>query len=199
MRGGRSLVAGGQKLYPSVLFRGGVAGEGRMMVHGSKVTVALVALGMLAGCFGDNPDNIPEYGEWQMVRKLDSMTIDGIAFARSDIPPEMLKMEGTETRCGEPTYTDRSWQAKDVKARTRGMCELEAYDNTGTSASLAGQCEIVGPDVTYRPKMTGTSTIGAQSTRDVVIMEGTITIPNDNSPHVLKVIAVQEGTRVGDC
>tara|TARA_E500000305_G_scaffold36177_1_gene27535 strand:- start:239 stop:748 length:510 start_codon:yes stop_codon:yes gene_type:complete len=169
------------------------------MPDGSKATLALAVMGLLAGCAGDNPDNIPEYGQWEMVRALDSMTIDGMMFARGDIPPEMLAMEGTETRCGEPTYTDRAWQAKDVRNRTKGMCEVETYESTGTSASLTGQCEIAGPDGTYRPKMTGNSTIGAQSTRDVVIMEGTFTVANDSSPHVLKVIAIQESTRIGDC
>lgn len=161
--------------------------------------MVLLAVPLLAACGGDNPANLPQYGQWEMVRTLDSVTIDGIAFAPDELPADFREMEGIESVCGEPTYTDRSWQADDVRNRTRGMCELQRYANSATSATLEGSCMIEGNGMEYTPTMRGNSTFSETGTRDVVIMEGSITVPGDTSPHVLKVIAVQEGTRTGDC
>ena len=161
--------------------------------------IAIVALPLLTGCGGDDPANPPLYGQWELVRTLDSVTVDGMAFAAADVPAEFRQMEGSETRCGEPLYTDREWQARDLRERTEGMCELQRYDTTATGASLSGTCMITDGGVEFTPTMRGSSTFSADRTRDVVTMEGTLALPGDPSPHVMKVIAVQEGRRLGDC
>lgn len=165
-----------------------------------RKTLLLMACAMpLLGSCGDNPENVPLYGRWEMVRTLDSVTIDGVAFAPDEMPAEFRQMEQSETRCGEPTYTDRAWQEDDVRDRTNGICQLETYTHGPTSAELTGSCSMEGDGATYTPSMRGNSTFAESTTRDVVIMEGTLNMPGDPAPHVLKVIAVQEGTRLGDC
>ncbi|WP_340589449.1 hypothetical protein [Erythrobacter alti] len=159
----------------------------------------LLALPLLSGCFGDNPDNVPLRGEWQLVKTLDSVTLDGMTFSADQIPAELRNFEGTETRCGEPLYTDADWQSDDIANRTGGMCELETYTHDGDSAEYAGICTIEQAGGSYTPSLTGYSRFDETSSRDVVTMEGTITLPGDATPHVLKMIAVQEGTRIGDC
>ncbi len=164
-----------------------------------KNLAALSTLPLLAGCFGDDPENTPLYGQWEMVRTLDSVTIDGIAFAPDELPDDFRELEQVESICGEPIYTDRRWQAEDVRDRTRGMCELETYTNGSGSAELAGRCSMDGNGVTYTPTMRGNSRFDQTSTRDVIVMEGSITMPGESGLHVMKMIAVQEGTRIGDC
>ena len=164
----------------------------------SRTAIALTAL-LLAGCGGDDPANVPQYGQWEVVRTLDSVSVDGMTFAAEDVPAEFREMEGTESICGEPIYTDRSWQQEDISERTKGQCELESYDYSAAGASLAGTCTIRGNGVEYTPRLHGTSTFAADRLRDVVTMEGTLNLPGDDSPHVMKLIAVQEGRRIGDC
>ncbi|QZH75575.1 MAG: hypothetical protein JY451_02880 [Erythrobacter sp.] len=163
------------------------------------VVTVLLFLGPLGACAGDNPDNRPQYGRWELVRTLDSVTIDGVAFAPDQLPASFREMEGTVSICGEPTYTDRAWQAEDVRERTKGMCELEIYSNTSTNASLEGSCTLSTADVEYTPLMRGNSTFDETSTRDVIVMEGSLAVEGDPAPHTLKAIAVQEGRRTGDC
>ena len=164
-----------------------------------RVILPVIAvLPLLAGC-GDVPDNVPVYGQWELTRTLDSVTIDGVLLSPDQLPAEFRAMEGAESRCGEPLYTDADWQAKDVSQRTGGQCELTDYTHDEARAELAGQCTLSEGGVSYRPKMRGRSTFDAATTRDVVTMEGSLKLPGDDSPHVLKVIAVQEGKRIGDC
>ncbi|KLE34995.1 DUF3617 domain-containing protein [Aurantiacibacter luteus] len=158
--------------------------------------IALLAL-LLGGC-GDDPDNVPEYGQWELVRTLDSVTIDGMVLAPEGVA-EFRQFEGTEQHCGEPIYTRAEWQADDVSDRTGGQCELTDYSHDTRGARLVGRCTIEGEGVEYTPTLTGRSTFDATSTRDVVTMEGTLTVPGDSSPHVMKAIAVQEGRRIDDC
>ena len=160
---------------------------------------ALLALPLLAGCAGDNPDNVPLRGEWQLVKTLDSVTLDGMTFSADQMPAEIRDFEGSETRCGEPIYTDAEWQSDDIAGRTGGMCELETYSHDADGAEYAGQCTINQAGGTYNPALRGHSRFDENSSRDVITMEGTITLPGDDTPHVLKMIAVQEGTRLGDC
>lgn len=48
-----------------------------------KVSAPIALALVLSACAGDNPDNVPEYGQWENVRKLDSVSLDGRA-----LPPE---------------------------------------------------------------------------------------------------------------
>lgn len=167
-------------------------------MRGSIVNLCAVA-SLLCACGGDNPNNVPQYGQWEMVRTIDSVTLDGIAFAADELPDEFRQMEKSESICGEPTYTDRAWQVDDVRHRTHGICELERYSHSSHGATLEGSCTIEARGVEYRPTMSGSSTFDETSTRDVLIMEGTLFVEEEPGPHVLKVIAVQQGNRTGDC
>lgn len=160
---------------------------------------AAVLVPLLSSCAGDVPENVPQYGQWELVRTLDSVTVDGIAFAADELPGDLTELEGTESVCGEPLYIDRDWLAEDLVDRTKGMCTLEDLANTPTTASMTGQCKIDVEGAVYAPAMRGEAHFGPDHTRDVVTMEGTITIDGDPAPHVLKLIAVQESTRTGDC
>ncbi|WP_271078410.1 DUF3617 domain-containing protein [Aurantiacibacter sp. MUD61] len=164
----------------------------------SQKYAILLVLPVLASCAQDIPENPPLLGEWEQVRTLDSVTIDGVAYASEDLPAEMRAFEGTERRCGEPVYTDANAQAEDVASRTGGYCELSVYTHDTDSAEYSGRCEISGTGGEYNPQIRGRSTFTVDTHRDVVTMEGTITLP-DQSQHVLKMIAIQEGTRIGDC
>lgn len=157
------------------------------------------ALLMLAGCAVDDPDNAPLYGDWELVRSIDSVTLDGTVFSPEQVPAGVLQFSESEQICGEPMYTDRDWQVQDLSEQTNGACTLDGYTFDADSADYSGSCRIEEDGVTFTPTIRGRSTFSEQSHRDVITMEGTIALEGDNSPHVMKIIMVQEGTRTGDC
>lgn len=170
-----------------------------MIRTASAVPAASSALALLVGCAADVPENVPLRGEWELVQTIDSVTVNGTLFGRDDLPEGLLELEGGKRVCGEPLYIDRDWQAGDLASRTKGQCTLNEYSHDSSSARFAGHCTVETPHATFNPKVTGHSKFTQTSSRDVVRMEGSIASPGSPQSDVLQIIAVQEGTRIGDC
>ncbi len=163
-------------------------------------TLALAALPLLAACAQDVPENVPLHGQWELTLTVDSVTVNGMMFAGSDLPPGLLlELEGTQNVCGEPLYIDRNWQARDIARRTRGQCELDDYSHDDSSARFGGTCRLETENVVYTPAISGTSRFGEATSRDVVKMRGSVSAQGASRTDILEIIAVQEGKRVGDC
>ncbi|WP_338243708.1 DUF3617 domain-containing protein [Aurantiacibacter hainanensis] len=158
----------------------------------------LLAAPLLASCFSDNPDNIPLRGNWQMTTKLDSLTIDGTIVPPEQLPPEIRNLEQSASQCGEPVFTDRDKQQDVLDWRAGGDCAFETYDVNGARITAAGRCERVGNMATFNPRFDASVVQRELSYRMVVSMEGSAEIPGQGT-HYLKIIAVQEGARTGDC
>lgn len=163
-----------------------------------KAVFVLLAVPMLASCFGDDPDNIPLRGTWQMTTTLDSLTIDGTIVPPEMLPPEILNLEQTDSRCGEPVFTDREMQQDVLDWKAGGDCAFQTYDVNGARITAAGRCEQVGGVSGFNPRFDATVVQREQSFRMVVSMEGSAEIPGQGT-HYVKIIAVQEGSRAGDC
>lgn len=158
----------------------------------------VLALPALASCIPDNPDNIPLRGNWEMTTTLDSLTIDGTIVPPEMLPREIRDLNESDTRCGEPVFSDREGQQDVLDWRAGGACEFETYDVDGARVNTAGSCEAVGGIASFNPRFEASVVQREESYRMVVSMEGSADIPGEGI-HYLKIIAVQEGTRTGDC
>ena len=159
----------------------------------------LLLVPALSACAQDDPDNTPLRGQWETTMRLSSVTLNGMTFAPADLPGELRQFEGTETQCGEPLYTNANWQAVDVARRTGGECRLVDFTHDSNSARFVGQCSFSEQGMAYNPSINGRSTFDETNARDVVTMQGDIVDPGSGSRAVLKMIAVQESRRIGDC
>jgi len=159
----------------------------------------LLALPALAGCFGDDPENTPLYGQWEMATEVDSVTFDGMILPLEGMPPEFAAIQGSESRCGEPKFTDVDWQEDDINRQVLGECTMESYDITPSRVDGAGTCRIGQGEVLATPRLTVGIDQAEDRYRMVIAMEGSLVDPASGTPHSFKVIAVQEGTRTGDC
>ncbi|WAT17786.1 hypothetical protein OZN62_12850 [Aurantiacibacter sp. MUD11] len=158
----------------------------------------LAALPMLAACAEDDPDNIPLRGNWEMATQLDSLTIDGTIVRPEMLPPEIARLNASEARCGEPVFSDRQGQQDVLDWRAGGACEFETYEVNGARVTTTGQCRNVGGMETFNPRFDASVVQREDNFRMVVSMEGSAEIPGEGT-HYLKIIAVQEGNRTGDC
>ena len=161
--------------------------------------IAPIACMVLAACAGDNPENVPLYGQWEMTTRVDSLSIDGMQVPRDQFPPEFKALAGTEKRCGEPMFIDRDWQEKDINRKVQGSCKLKAYDVTQTLVTGNGQCTEVAPEAEFNPEFTLRIDQAEASYRIVLTMEGSALIRGVDGRHYIKAIAVQDGVRSGDC
>ena len=163
-----------------------------------KSMMPIVALAALAGC-GDDPENVPLKGEWKTVTRVDSLSIDGMSLGRSDFPPEFLALEGEEEKCFEPMLAHRDWQEATLNRNVRGTCTIDTFDATPTSIEMKGRCEGVEPRMNFNPAVEGRVRQAEDSYRLVMTIRGSAELPEVPGTHVIQAIAVQEGTRLGDC
>jgi|GEM_PF-1125170 len=169
------------------------------MIRTCKVSAPVAFSFVLAACAGDNPENVPVYGQWQNVRMLDSVSLDGRA-----LPPENFKqmfdeLDVTETLCGEPMFIDRDWQQRDINRKVRGSCRLTSYEVTPSRVTGEGTCTGVAPEANFNPDFRLDIAQSPQSYRIVLTIEGYADVPDMQGRHLLKAIAVQEGTRSAEC
>lgn len=159
----------------------------------------LFALVTLSACAADVPENVPERGTWEVAASLDSMTVDGMIIPPENFPPQLAALNETESQCGEPLFIDADWQQRDLSSRTGGQCTMEQYTFDDDSAEGSGRCDLSEGGMEFTPRFDVRVNFDATSYRMVVSMEGTTVLPEDDNPHSIRVIAVQEGTRTGDC
>lgn len=160
--------------------------------------IPLLAAPLLAGCMPDDPDNIPLKGSWAMSTTLDSLTIDGTIVPPEMLPPEIRGLNQTDTRCGEPVFTDRGAQELVLDWKAGGDCDFETYEVDGARVTAGGRCSAVGGMADFNPRFDASVVQRERSYRMVVSMEGSAEIPGEGV-HNIKIIAVQEGERTGDC
>ena len=153
---------------------------------------------ILAGCAQDDPENIPLRGQWDAVTKLDSVTLNGMPFTVDMLDPEFAAMEQQESQCGEPVFTNRMREELELDWRAKNSCDIETFDVDGARVSATGQCRGVAGMDEFNPKFEVDIVQREQSYRMVVNMHGTMAIPGEGQHHA-RFIAVQEGTRIGDC
>lgn len=158
----------------------------------------LAAAPLLASCGVDDPANIPLRGNWEMTTRLDSLTIDGTIVPPELLPPEIAGLNDTESRCGEPVFSDREWEQDLLDWRAGGACQFESYDVNGARVTTSGSCNAVGGMGEFNPRFEASVVQREDNFRMVVTMEGSAEIPGEGT-HYLKIIAVQQGTRTGDC
>lgn len=164
-----------------------------------KKRMVIVALPLLASCAGDNPENPPLYGEWEMVTKVDSVMVDGIVFDRSQLPQSFLQLEGAETLCGEPMFIDRNWQRRDIEQKVNSDCTIENFDHSARRTTLSGRCSMVDKRAQFSPDFNASVSHSADRFRLVVTLSGTANVPGSDGKQYIEAIAVQSGRRTGDC
>ena len=158
--------------------------------------MATMALG---ACAGDNPDNVPLYGEWEMTTRVTSVTIDGRPIPAGRIPQQVRDLEGAETICGEPMFSDQDWQEDDINARIPGSCAFDQYDVTPTFVAGRGRCSASAMQVQFDPVIgIGVSQSEASYSMEL-ILEGTAKLPGNYGNRYIKAVVVQDGKRLGDC
>lgn len=166
----------------------------------TRQTIAMTAASLaLASCAGDNPENVPLYGDWDMQTTLGSLSIDGMVVPPEMVPAELTAVAGSERRCGEPMFINREWQQDEVNRRVRGTCTIEQYDITPTRVTGRGKCEGVAPEAGFNPGFTLDIAQSADSYTMKLVMQGDATIGGQPGRHVIRVSAIQKGTRTGDC
>ncbi|QIG54966.1 DUF3617 family protein [Altererythrobacter sp. BO-6] len=159
----------------------------------------IAAAALLGSCAGDNPDNVPLYGDWEMITTLGSLYIDGRLVPPEMVPPELKALSASEKRCGEPMFINREWQQEDINRRVRGDCTIEQYDVTPTRVTGSGICANVAPEAGFNPRFTVDITQSAEQYRMKLEMKGDATLPGQPGRHVIRVLATQEGVRLGEC
>ncbi|MEP5938463.1 MAG: DUF3617 family protein [Erythrobacter sp.] len=168
-------------------------------MRSSKIGLLALAMGSIAGCAGDNPDNVPLYGEWEMTTRVTSLTVDGNPIPASRIPQQIRDMEKAETICGEPMFSDQDWQEDDINSRIPGSCTFEQYDVTPTFVSGRGRCSASAMQAQFDPVLGLGITQSEQAYRMELILEGTAQLPGRMGNRYVRAVAVQQGKRLGDC
>lgn len=168
-------------------------------MRAGKIVLAGICGMSLASCAGDNPENVPLYGDWEMTTRLGSLSIDGMVVPPEMVPAELQQIAGSEKRCGEPMFINREWQQADITRRVRGDCTMEQYDVTPTRVRGSGKCVNVAPEADFNPSFTFDISQSADSYRMKLEMKGDATIPGEPGRHVIRVSAIQDGVRAGDC
>jgi len=161
--------------------------------------LAIGPLVVLTGCAGDNPDNVPLYGEWELVTRVDSLSVDGMLIPPEDFPPEFKQLDGTEKKCGEPMFINREWQEWDINRRVAGECTLDEFEVTPRLVTGKGQCEGDGSPADFKPAIAFRVNQAPEQFKLFVSLEGSANISGVDGRHVVRASAVQTGTRLGDC
>ncbi len=164
----------------------------------SRTGALALLVPMLAAC-GDNPDNVPQRGNWTMTTRLGGLTIGGINVPADQIPPELKALEKVEERCGEPMFIDRDWQEKDINRHVKGHCRLSRYDITPTQIIGEGQCTGVAEAADYNPYFRLRVDQSPSRYTIALALEGPATLPGVEGRHTILAAVTQEGVRTGDC
>ncbi|SMQ73498.1 Protein of unknown function [Altererythrobacter xiamenensis] len=154
---------------------------------------------VLASCAGDNPENVPLYGEWQLVTKVDEFSVDGMSLPESNWPRQFHDLGKTETICGEPYFLEPKWQEFDIFRNASVECEFDRYDVTPQKVTARGVCPDAIPAANFSPKLSVDVSQNPERYRLFITMAGTATLPSGNGDRYLEVTAVQTGTRLGEC
>lgn len=165
----------------------------------AKLMAATAAATALVGCAGDNPDNVPLYGDWQLVTKVDEFAVDGMALPESDWPKEFHDLAKTEKICGEPYFLEPDWQEFDIFRRASVECEFQSYDVTQNKVTAQGICPDAIPQADFSPKLGLDVSQHPERYKLFMSLSGSATIPGGHGDHYIEVTAVQTGTRLGDC
>jgi len=163
-----------------------------------KVPSLLAGVAALAGCAGDNPDNVPLYGQWEMNTRIAGMSVDGMAIPPEYYPPEFKALAKSEQRCGEPMFIDRDWQEDDINDHLHGECTLDRYDVTQSQVTGKGRCVVDQPGAGFSPALDIVIDQAADNFRMTITLRGEASIPGQGR-HMISATAIQEGTRSGDC
>lgn len=163
------------------------------------IITTLISAAALSACAGDNPENVPLYGQWEMETKLGSLSIDGMLVPPEMVPGKMMALEGTDSICGEPMFINREWQQNDINRKVRGDCTMEEYNVTPKRVTGKGVCTGVAPEADFNPRFTFDIAQSAERYRMKLEMRGDAIIPGAPGRHVIRVSAVQTGTRSGEC
>ncbi|MCM8557758.1 hypothetical protein [Sphingomicrobium sediminis] len=162
-------------------------------------SLAAIALLALAGCAADNPDNIPERGMWEMETRVGTLTVSGMSITGDQLPPEFKAMEGSEAKCGEPLFTEPDWQRRDISRRTNGSCTLDTWDVTAARVTGTGRSELRGSDAEFEPALRVTVEQSPTYYKAIIALEGTADLGAELGRRNIRVSAIQEGRRIGDC
>lgn len=165
----------------------------------ARILVTGVIAVAVAGCAGDNPDNVPLYGDWELVTKVDEFSVDGMALPEKDWPRQFHDLGKTEKICGEPYFLEPKWQEFDIFRNASVECEFERYDVTTKKVTARGVCPDAIPNANFSPKLSVDVSQDPERYRLFITMAGTATLPGGNGDHYLEVTAVQTGTRLGEC
>ena len=160
--------------------------------------IAAAAVG-LVGCAGDNPDNVPLYGDWQIVTKVDELSVDGMALPEKDWPRQFHELDKTETICGEPFFLEPDWQQFDIYRSASVDCEFDSYDVTDRQVTAKGVCPDAIPNANFSPQLSIDVSQHPERYRMLMTMSGTATMPGGGDERYIEVTAVQTGTRLGEC
>ena len=165
------------------------------------LNLAVLAMGAsLASCGAgvDDPDNLPQLGEWQETTSLMSASVDGAAIDPSQLPKGMPKL-GTKSACGEPKIRTNEEFLEAVDAKILKKCKLTPLTKTGAQTSISGTCAS--------PKVNGMDTEMAVDLR-AIETESSMTIDFSGDIYVFaadggtSTMAVEYRTdfkRLGDC
>lgn len=165
----------------------------------AKLAAILFATFAMAGCAGDNPENVPLYGDWQLVTKVDEFSVDGVALPESDWPKEFHDLAKTEKVCGEPYFLEPNWQEFDIFRRASVECEFQSYDITKKKVVAKGVCPDAIPKANFSPQLELDVSQDPERYKLFMSLSGTATMPGGLGDHYIRVTAVQTGTRLGEC
>lgn len=153
----------------------------------------------LSSCAGDNPDNVPLYGDWELVTKVDELSIDGMAVPENQWPRQFHELNDTEKICGEPFFLEPDWQEFDIYRRASVDCEFDSYDVTKQKVTARGVCPDAIPNANFSPQLSIDVSQNPSRYKLFMTLAGTAEMPGGGGERYLEVTAVQTGTRLGDC
>lgn len=165
-----------------------------------KIVIAL-ACTLLFGCSQvDDPENVPQLGEWEISWKLASVQVGSVFLKDNELPKDLQALGTSQKFCGEPRFASQEATQKDLDKRFKGKCVINDYEATATSLRGSGKCKPISqPLAEYYPDLRIQGDVSADSYRMIVVLDGITPIEATGRREQLKVIAKVEGRRLGDC
>ena len=168
---------------------------GRMKPH---FVIAMVLGALTVTACADDPANLPERGEWETTTRVTRLALDGQVLPRDIYPAEITDLEKTERRCGEPIFTDRARQERDIDRQVDGDCTIINHQVGPSQIIGNGKCEGVSIGENFSPVFRMTIDQAPESFQVRLTMEGAADL-SDAGRHMISATAILEGRRVGDC